>query len=183
MGQVFRVVMTFAALILVSNLMGFFPMFMSPTASTSVTFALGISSFLYYNGIGIKENGLFGHLKHFWGPIWWIGPLLFLIEIVGNMIRPMSLGLRLFGNMFADEQVMMNITGLAPPWTWLAGIFLMPLGLFVAFIQTFVFALLSMVYISEVSHPPHEHGHGEHGEHGHDHADTTGDNLIAPVMG
>jgi hypothetical protein len=61
----------------------------------------------------------------------------------------------------------------------------MPLGLFVAFIQTFVFVLLSMVYISEVSHPPHEHGHGEHGEHGHgeDRADTTGDNLIAPVMG
>jgi hypothetical protein len=87
--------------------------------------------------------------------------------------------------MFADEQVMMNITGLAPPWTWIAGIFLMPLGLFVAFIQTFVFVLLSMVYISEVSHPPHEHGHGEdgHGEGGHDHVDTTDDNLIAPVMG
>ncbi len=178
----FPVVMTFAALILVSNLMGFFPMFMSPTASTSVTFALGISSFLYYNGIGIKENGLLGHLKHFAGPIWWIAPLLFFIEIVGNMIRPMSLGLRLFGNMFADEQVMMNITGLAPPWTWIAGIFLMPLGLFVAFIQTFVFVLLSMVYISEVSHPPHAHGHGEHDEHG-EHPDTAGDNLIAPVMG
>jgi len=150
-----------------------------------VTFALGISSFLYYNGIGIKENGLIGHLRHFAGPIWWIAPLLFFIEIVGNMIRPMSLGLRLFGNMFADEQVMMNITGLAPPATYFAGIFLMPLGLFVAFIQTFVFVLLSMVYISEVSHPPHEHGHGEHGEHGHDEdrLDTTSDNLIAPVMG
>jgi F-type H+-transporting ATPase subunit a len=178
----FPVVMTFAVLILVSNLMGFFPMFMSPTAATSVTFALGLSSFLYYNGIGIKENGLFGHLKHFWGPIWWIGPLLFVIEIIGNLIRPMSLGLRLFGNMFADEQVMMNITGLKPPATYFAGLFLMPLGLFVALIQTFVFVLLSMVYISEVSHPPHEPGHGEHG-HGHDELDTTSDNLIAPVMG
>lgn len=178
----FPVVMTFAVLILVSNLMGFFPMFMSPTAATSVTFALGLSSFLYYNGIGIKENGLIGHLKHFAGPIWWIAPLLFLIEIIGNLIRPMSLGLRLFGNMFADEQVMMNITGLAPPYTYIAGLFLMPLGLFVALIQTFVFVLLSMVYISEVSHPPHEHGHGEHG-HGHDELDTTSDNLIAPVMG
>ncbi len=177
----FPVVMTFAVLILVSNLMGFFPMFMSPTAATSVTFALGISSFLYYNGIGIKENGLLGHLRHFAGPIWWIAPLLFFIEIIGNLIRPMSLGLRLFGNMFADEQVMLNITGLAPPWTWIAGLFLMPLGLFVALIQTFVFVLLSMVYISEVSHPPHEHGHGEHG-HG-DHLETADDNLIAPVMG
>src|SRR4029453_10003454 len=87
----FPVVLTFAVLILVSNLMGQFPLFMSPTAATSVTFALGISSFLYYNGIGIKENGLIGHLSHFWGPIWWIGPLLFLIEVIGNLIRPMSL--------------------------------------------------------------------------------------------
>ena len=180
----FPVVATFAILILVSNLMGFFPFFMAPTASTSVTFALGLSSFLYYNGIGIKENGLFGHLKHFWGPIWWIGFLIFFIEIIGNLIRPMSLGLRLFGNIFADEQVVSNIANIAPPWTGFATLFLMPLGLFVAFVQTFVFTLLSMVYISEVSHPPHEHGHGGHGgHHDGDHLDTTSDNLIAPVMG
>src|SRR6266576_7300622 len=60
--QYFPVVMTFAVLILFSNLMGLFPLFMSPTAAVSVTFALGLSSFLYYNWIGIKENGLFGHL-------------------------------------------------------------------------------------------------------------------------
>jgi F-type H+-transporting ATPase subunit a len=66
----FPVVMTFAVLILISNILGFFPLFMTPTAATSVTFALGISSFVYYNFIGIKENGLFGHLKHFAGPIW-----------------------------------------------------------------------------------------------------------------
>ena len=59
----FPVVLTFAVLILVSNLMGLFPLFMSPTAATSVTFALGLSSFLYYNWIGISENGLLGHLK------------------------------------------------------------------------------------------------------------------------
>src|SRR5713226_2661097 len=63
--QYFPIVMTFAVLILVSNLMGFFPLFITPTSATSVTFALGLSSFLYYNYIGIKENGLFGHLKHF----------------------------------------------------------------------------------------------------------------------
>ena len=72
----FPVVMTFAVLILVSNLMGLFPLFMSPTSATSVTFALGLSSFLYYNYIGISENGLFGHLKHLAGPIWWIAPLI-----------------------------------------------------------------------------------------------------------
>ncbi|HEY0005568.1 MAG TPA: F0F1 ATP synthase subunit A [Pyrinomonadaceae bacterium] len=165
----FPVVATFAVLILVSNLMGFFPLFMSPTAATSVTFALGLTSFFYYNYIGIKENGVLGHLKHFAGPIWWISPLIFLIEIIGNLVRPMSLGLRLFGNMFADEAVASNIANMFPGKTnWVVPVLIMPLGLFVAFIQTFVFVLLSMVYISEVSHAPHgEHGQGhDHEEHG-----------------
>lgn len=156
----FPVVMTFAVLILVSNLMGLFPLFMSPTAAVSVTFALGISSFLYYNWIGIKENGLFGHLKHLWGPIWWIGPLIFPIELISNFIRPFSLGIRLFGNMFADEKVVHTVSSLAPPVTWIGPLLLMPLSIFVAFIQTFVFILLSQLYLSEVSH-----AHDEHEEH------------------
>ncbi len=157
----FPVIGTFGVIILISNLMGFFPLFMSPTASTSVTFALGLSSFIYYNAIGVKENGVLGHLKHFAGPIWWIAPLIFLIELIGNLVRPMSLGLRLFGNMFADEQVAANIAALFPPYTyWLVPVLLMPLGLFVAFIQTFVFVLLSMVYVSEVSHAPHDEHEG-----------------------
>src|SRR5712691_5881276 len=115
-AKYFPVVMTFAVLILISNLMGFFPLFMSPTSATSVTFALGISSFLYYNYIGIKENGVLGHLKHLAGPIWWIAPLIFLIELISNLVRPFSLGIRLFGNMFADEKVFETVSGLAPPW-------------------------------------------------------------------
>ena len=171
----FPVVATFGVLILISNLLGFLPGMMSPTASTSVTFALGISSFVYYNYIGIKENGLFGHLRHFAGPVLGLAPLLFLIELISNFVRPMSLGIRLFGNLFADEQVVQNISNLAPPYTyWVVPVLLMPLGLFVAFIQTFIFMFLSMVYISEVSHPPHE----EHGGHGH----GEGEQIIAPVL-
>lgn len=157
----FPVVMTFAVLILVSNLMGLFPLFMSPTAAVSVTFALGISSFVYYNWVGIKENGLVGHLKHLAGPIWWIAPLIFPIELISNFIRPFSLGIRLFGNMFADEKVSHTIAGLAP---WIVPAFLMPLGIFVAFIQTFVFVLLSQLYLSEVSHEAHDEEHAEHGD-------------------
>jgi len=176
----FPVVMTFAVLILVSNLMGQFPLFMPPTAATSVTFALGISSFLYYNWIGITENGLFGHLKHLWGPIWWIGPLIFPIELISNFIRPFSLGIRLFGNMFADEKVTHTVAGLYPQFThWLLPVFLMPLGVFVAFIQTFVFVLLSQLYLSEVSHAPHEE-HGEHGEHAHGEKAPTSGESRAP---
>jgi len=160
----FPIVMTFAVLILVSNLMGLFPLFMSPTAATSVTFALGLTSFLYYNYVGIAENGILGHLKHLAGPIWWISWLILPIEVISNFIRPFSLGIRLFGNIFADEQVTSTVAGIYPPITqWLLPILLMPLGVFVAFVQTFVFILLSQLYLSEVSHAPHEE-HDEHGE-------------------
>src|SRR5215207_4947664 len=172
----FPVVMTFAVLILVSNLMGLFPLFMSPTSATSVTFALGFSSFLYYNYIGISENGLFRHLTHFAGPIWWIAWLIFPIELISNLIRPFSLGIRLFGNLFADEKVLETVANLAPPYSqWLVPLPLMALSVFVALVQTFVFILLSQLYLSEVSHAPHEHG-----AHGVEHDES--DEFIAPVL-
>jgi F-type H+-transporting ATPase subunit a len=172
--QYFPVVMTFAVLILVSNLMGLFPLFMAPTSATSVTFALGISSFVYYNYIGISENGILNHLKHLAGPIWWIAPLIFLIELVSNFVRPFSLGIRLFGNMFADEKVFETVSNMAPPYTYFAFpvlMVLMALSVFVALIQTFVFVLLSQLYISEVSHPPHD-----------PHTEDDGMEFIAPVL-
>ncbi len=149
-AKYFPVVMTFAVLILISNLMGFFPLFMSPTAATSVTFALGISSFIYYNYIGISENGILAHLKHLAGPIWWIAPLIFFIELISNLIRPFTLGVRLFANMFADEKVADTIAHLFAPYTYfLVPVALMPLGVFVCLVQTFVFILLSQLYLSE----------------------------------
>ncbi|CAA9423113.1 MAG: ATP synthase F0 sector subunit a [uncultured Pyrinomonadaceae bacterium] len=162
----FPVVGTFAVLVLISNLMGLFPLFMSPTASISVTLALGIASFIYYNYVGISENGLLAHLGHLTGPrlplllMLLITPLIFLIELFSNMIRPMTLGIRLFANMFADEQIAAIISGLFPPYTQiLVPVILLPLALFVALVQTLVFTLLSMIYISEVSHAPHDHAH------------------------
>jgi F-type H+-transporting ATPase subunit a len=177
----FPVVMTFAVLILVSNLMGLFPLFMSPTAAVSVTFALGISSFLYYNYVSIRENGLFGHLKHLAGPIWWIAPLIFPIELISNFIRPFSLGIRLFGNLFADEKVAATMAGVFPPYTyWLipVNLMLMVLSVFVALIQTFVFILLSQLYLSEVSHGSYEEHaddaeHAQSSDHGHAHAEDA----------
>ena len=174
----FPVVATFAVLVLISNLMGLFPLFMSPTASVNVTFALGITSFVYYNYVGIHENGIIKHLGHFAGPklpllmAIFITPLIFGIELISNMIRPLTLGVRLFANMFADEQISMQISGLAPPFTqFLLPVVLMPLAVFVAFVQTLVFTLLSMIYISEVSHAPHDH------EHGGVHSEATGEAL------
>ncbi len=168
----FPVVATFAVLILVSNLMGFFPIFMSPTASTSVTFALGISSFIYYNFVGIRENGIISHLGHLAGPVWWLAWFIFPLELISNFIRPLSLSIRLFGNIFADEKVAETVAGLGqnfgipePGTQLLVPIILMPLGLLVCLVQTFVFTLLSMIYLGEVSHGDHghdeEHAHGE----------------------
>jgi F-type H+-transporting ATPase subunit a len=171
----FPVVATFAVMILVSNLMGMFPLFKAPTAHISVTLALGITSFVYYNYIGIRENGLLKYIAHFAGPklpVWMflITGLIFLIEIVSSAIRPVTLGLRLFANMFADEQIAEQISGLYPPFTqFLVPVVLMPLGLFVAFVQTFVFTLLSMIYLSLVTHSDHEH----HEEHEESHGETA----------
>lgn len=170
----FPVIATLACLVLVANLMGLFPLFMSSTASVNVTFALGIASFGYYNYIGIKENGLFSHLKHLAGPklpgyMFLVTFLIFGIELISNLIRPLTLGVRLFANMYADEQVFLQITNLFPPVThFLVPLVLTALGLFVSCVQTLVFTLLSAIYISEVTHKHDDHHEGdEHHEEGH----------------
>src|SRR5690606_2677864 len=98
------------------------------------------------------------HIGHLAGPklpilmAIFITPLIFSIELISNMIRPLTLGIRLFANMFADEQIYAQITNLAPPYTHiLLPALLLVLAVFVAFVQTLVFTLLSMIYISEVS--------------------------------
>jgi F-type H+-transporting ATPase subunit a len=88
---------------------------------------------------------------------------MFPIELISNLVRPMSLGVRLFGNLFGDEQILGTISGLVPWWLPLPAV-IMPLSLFVAFMQTFIFVLLSIIYISEVTHAPHDEGHGAHDE-------------------
>ena len=164
----FPVVATFGVLILLSNLTGMLPDMVAPTANFNVTLALAITSFLYYNYVGIRENGLLGHLKHFGGPVPSIFIMLFLfpIEIISNMARIMSLSVRLFGNIFGEEQLSGAIASMAQ---WLLPVLLMPLGLLTSVIQTFIFVVLSMVYLGEVSHHSEEHHSGT----SHDHAVAT----------
>jgi F-type H+-transporting ATPase subunit a len=163
----FPVVATFGLLILISNLLGMFPDMVAPTANFNMTLALALSSFIYYNYVGIKENGLFGHLKHFAGPVLWLAPLMFPIEIISNLARILSLSMRLFGNLYGEEQVGGAISNLVP---WVVPSLLMPLGLLVSFLQPFIFIVLSMVYLGEVSHHSDEHHHEEHhDDHAHGH--------------
>lgn len=157
----FPIVATFGILILLSNLWGMLPDMVAPTASFNTTLALALTSFLYYNYVGIRENGLLGHLKHFAGPVIWLSWLMFPIEIVSNLARILSLSMRLFGNIYGEEQVSGAIAGMVQ---WLVPVLLMPLGLLTAVLQTFIFMVLSMVYLGEVSHHSEEH-HGASHEH------------------
>src|SRR5215813_10236494 len=156
----FPVVATFGILILLSNLTGMLPDMVAPTANFNVTFALAITSFLYYNYVGIRENGIVGYFKHFAGPIpnIFIMLLMFPIEIISNLARILSLSMRLFGNIYGEEQVSGVISSLMQ---WGVPALLMPLALLTSVLQTFIFIVLSMVYLGEVS--SHSEDHGEHG--------------------
>ncbi|MCB0377604.1 MAG: F0F1 ATP synthase subunit A [Bdellovibrionales bacterium] len=139
--------------ILVNNLVGLIPGMTPATDNFNTTFAVGIFSFLAYNIIGIKAKG-FKYIHDFLGhlpvTIWFI-PLLilmFFIELVSHLFRPVSLGLRLAGNMTGDHAVLGVFLEILPSWMvyWLPMVFYV-LGLLVCFIQAFVFTLLSMAYV------------------------------------
>ena len=103
-----------------------------------------MAAFLTYNILGLKEQGLVGYLKHFWGPIWWLGFLMFPIEIISHLARPMSLTIRLYANMVAGEKV--TLVFLALTYFLVPAVF-MGLHVFVALLQAYIFTLLTMIYI------------------------------------
>lgn len=135
---------SFTVFIFLANICGLFFFLAPPTQSVNVTFALAFVAFFYYNWIGIRKHG-FGYLKHFLGPIWWLAPLFFVVEIISHNARWFSLGLRLFGNMFGEHQVTAVFNDLVP---LLLPLPLMAIGVFAAVIQTFIFVMLTTVYIA-----------------------------------
>lgn len=140
----FPLIATFALFILVSNLLALIPGFMPPTANLNTNAALALTVFAMTHFVGVKKHG-FAYLKHFMGPIWWLAPLIFVIEIIGHLARPLSLTLRLFGNMWGHEIVLMIFIALVP---LIVPVPMMLMGILIAFIQTFVFTLLAMIYIA-----------------------------------
>lgn len=161
---------TFFLFILTCNLMGLVPGFAPATANFNITFALGVASFLSFVTIGIRTQGLVNYAKHFAGPVWWLAWLMIPLEIIDNMVRPVSLGMRLFGNMTGDHMVLEIFTDLTKLFIPVIFYFL---GAFVSLIQAFVFTLLSTVYVSLAmghGHDEHDHGHAD----GHGHAPAHG---------
>ena len=130
--------------ILFNNLIGLVPGMTPATENFNTTFAFGVFSFFAYNVIGIKEGGL-GYLKHFFGPVMLLAPLMFIIEIISHIIRPLTLGLRLANVMTGDHTVLsvfLNLFPVGPAIPFYA------MGFLVCIIQAFVFTLLSMVYVA-----------------------------------
>ena len=130
--------------ILTSNMIGLIPCFESPTMSPSVTAGCAFATFTYYNLAGVIAQGPLRYLAHFAGPLWWLAPLMFPIEIVSHTARLLSLTVRLYANMFAGEQVtlvFLSLTKFGVP------VIFMGLHIFVGAIQAYIFMLLTMVYV------------------------------------
>lgn len=127
-----------------SNLLGLVPGMGAATSNVNTTLALGVFSFLVYNVHGFKEHG-WAYLKQFMGPVLFLAPLMFVIELISHLVRPLSLGLRLYGNMVGDHTVLSIFLDLAPLFIPVIFYFL---GFFVCTMQAFIFTILSMVYMS-----------------------------------
>ena len=140
----FPLVATIFVFILIGNLLGKVPGFESPTGNWNTTLAMALIVFIVYQSVGIWTHG-FKYVKQFLGPIWWLSPLMLPIEIVSHFVRIVSLSVRLFGNMTGGHIAVCVLFFLAP--------FLIPsamtaLELLVAVIQTMVFVILTLSYIT-----------------------------------
>jgi F-type H+-transporting ATPase subunit a len=141
---------SFFAFILVGNLIGLVPGITPPTSDFNVTFALGLISFVMYHFYGAREKGVGGYLKHFLGPVMLLAPLMFVVEMFSHAFRPVSLGIRLYANLFADHQVIEIFT---EKTRFVVPVIFYVLGAFVSVVQAFVFTMLSAIYIAlAVSH-------------------------------
>lgn len=150
LGSVFLFIFTL-------NMLGVIPLFRSPTMTLSTTAALGITTFIMVQQYAIRANGVVNYIKHFMGDVLWLAPLMLVVEIIGELAKPLSLSLRLFGNIFGEDNVieqLMTLGGWIPVQAPM-----MLLALFTSFLQAFIFTTLSTIYIA--SKVVHEGGHGE----------------------
>ena len=139
----FPLIATVFLYIATCNLLGLIPGFFPPTASINTTLSCALTVVVFTHIIGIKFHGA-KYIKHFLGPVWWLSPLIFIIELIGHFARILSLSIRLFGNITGHELVLGILFLLAG--AAFAPLPIMALGIFVALLQAFVFLLLSIIY-------------------------------------
>jgi F-type H+-transporting ATPase subunit a len=147
----FPLIATIFLFILTCNLGGIIPGFYSPTANLNTNCAMALTVFFLTHIVGVKIHGP-KYIKQFMGPVWWMAPIMIPVELIGHIARPLSLTMRLFGNIFGEDLVLVVLLLLVP--------FLMPipmliLMLFTSLLQAFVFTLLAMMYISGAMEEAH----------------------------
>ena len=144
-SRYFPLIGTLFVYIFTCNLMGVIPGLVPPTDNINTNAACAVVVFLYYNYQGIRQQGFRTYLKHFMGPVLWLAPLMLVVELIGHLVRPVSLSVRLFGNITGDHLVLGIFSNLVP---LIVPVIFMGMAIFVSFIQAFVFSLLSMIYIA-----------------------------------
>ena len=151
--------------ILLGNLMGLVPGLKSPTSNFNVTLGCALTVFVYYQFHGFKEQGVLGYIKHFMVPAGapiWIAPIYFPIEIISHLSRVLSLSVRLFGNIFGEDLVILILASIVP---FLVPLPMMFLGLVTAALQAYIFAMLTTIYLAGAVVVDHgSDGHESHGE-------------------
>ena len=160
---------TIGAFILVSNLIGLVPGFMAPTSSINVTLGCALTVWIYYHIQGVREQGIGSYLKHFAAPPGaplFIAPIMLPIEIISHLSRVLSLSLRLFGNVFGEELVILILFSIVP---FIAPLPVMFLGIITMPLQAFIFVMLTMIYLggAVASEHGHEEAHGHEAAHAH----------------
>lgn len=136
---------TIGILVFFCNMIGIIPGFEAPTASWSFTLVLALVVFFYYHFEGIRAQGLFRYITHFMGPVKWLSPLMFPIEVISHFSRIISLSFRLFGNIKGDDMFLLVMLMLAP---WIVPIVPFAILLFMGALQAFVFMILTYVYLA-----------------------------------
>jgi len=129
----------------IANLIGIIPGFEAPSSSLNMTLTLALTVFVYYNYVGIKTHGVAKYFKHFSGPVWWLAWLMFPVEIVSHFSRIISLSFRLMGNIKGDDMFLAVILMLVP---WVLPLIPFALLTFGAFLQAFIFMMLTYVYLA-----------------------------------
>jgi F-type H+-transporting ATPase subunit a len=148
----FPLIATVFLYIATCNLLGLIPGFYPPTASINTTLSCALTVVIFTHVIGVKFHGA-KYIKHFLGPIWWLSPLILIIELIGHLARILSLSIRLFGNITGHELVLGILFALAG--AAFAPLPIMALGIFVALLQAFVFFLLSIIYFAGAMEEAH----------------------------
>jgi F-type H+-transporting ATPase subunit a len=141
--KVFPVLAALFLFILVNNLFGLIPGMDAPTANVNTTLSMALFIFIYYQYWGFKLHGLH-YIKHFMGPVWWLAPLMLIIEVIGHFARILSLTLRLFGNIKGEEIVLLLLFILAPI---VSTVPITLLFLLMKSMQAFIFFMLSLMYL------------------------------------